>query len=105
MKVYALHTLLPNTSFRPVLGYHSSLVTAKAQAKLQLEKSAEWEISLWEVEMFPTKDDFISMLNADTPSSIIRGKIPRDFIRYNEVIFQNAAMKRREKESKNEQKK
>jgi len=55
--------------------------------------------------MFPTKDDFISMLNADTPSSIIRGKIPRDFIRYNEVIFQNAAMKRREKESKNEQKK
>lgn len=100
MKVYALRELQSEYSFMPVIGYHSSLVAAKAQAKELFSRSAKYDIVSYNMKSRFTKEDVIDLLNGDTLSANIDGKVPRDFLEFTGIEFQSAALKRYRKEQK-----
>lgn len=101
MKVYALREQQPAISYMPVLGYHSSLVSAKEQAKELFNRTAEWDVALYEIQGTVTHADWIDLLNADSITSTYTGRCPRDFLIFVKIAFESAAMKRHRKELRN----
>ena len=102
MKVYALRELQSEYSFMPVIGYHSSLQAAKKQAKELFDRSAEYDIVSYGIQSRFTKEDIIDLLNGDSLSANVEGKVPRDFLFFDKMEFESAAMKRYRKGIKNE---
>lgn len=98
MKVYALREQQLDYSFMPVIGYHSSLLAAKKQAKPLFNRSAAWDIVSYEIKTRFTKEDIIDLLNGDSLSANIEGKVPRDYLDFVKIEFENATMKRYRKE-------
>jgi hypothetical protein len=101
MKVYALRVLHPEHHYMPTIGYHSSLVAAKTQAKTVLDRSAPYEIVSFNMKSRFTKEDIIDLLNGDSLSANIDGKVPREFLEFVGKEFQSASLKRYRKEEKN----
>lgn len=98
MKVYALREQQSETSYMPVIGYHTSLQSAKAQAKELFNRTAAWDVALYEIQGKVTHEDWIDLLNGDSISSQYDGRCPRDFLYFVKIAFENAAMKRYRKE-------
>lgn len=102
MKVYAMREMATEYGYMPVRGYHSSLEAAKKQAKALFNKTAEWDVALYEVPAHVTLDMWVSMLNADSVSADLDGDTPRDFLKFIKIVFESAALKRYRKEQSNE---
>jgi hypothetical protein len=100
MKVYGLRELQSEYSFMPVVGYHSSLQAAKKHAKELFNKTAEYDICLYEVPTNTTLDMWVNLLNGDSLSSVLTGDVPRDHLKFVKIAFESAAMKRYRKEEK-----
>ena len=98
MKVYALREVVTDYGYMPVIGFHTSLEGAKKQAKELFDRSAEWDVALYEIKDRLSHQEWIDLLNGDAISSAIDGKVPRDFIEFEKVAFESAAMKRYRKE-------
>jgi hypothetical protein len=102
MKVYALRQIASDYGYMSVVGYHSSLQAAKKQAKELFDRTAEYDIFVYEIQSKFLKEDIIDLLNGDSISSALDGKVIRDFVYPGEegVVFESAAMKRYRKEEK-----
>lgn len=94
MKVYALREMVTPYGYMPVRGYHTSVESAKKHAKDALEKTSEWDVALYEVPSTIQLINWIDLLNADSISSDLDGRTPRDFLVFSKVVFESAAMKR-----------
>lgn len=100
MKVYATREMVTKYGYMPVKGYHSSLVAAKKQGKDSFDRTAEWDVALYEVPSRVTIEMWISMLNADSVASELDGETPRDFLKFVSIVFESAALKRFRRENK-----
>lgn len=100
MKVYALREKVNNTWYMPIRGFFTSLIEAKKQGREIIGKAAEWDVALYLVPNSVSLADWVDLLNGDSLSSSQDGKVPRDFLDFQEVAFQTPAMKRAQEEAK-----
>ena len=99
MKVYALREMSTVYSgYLPIRGFFTALQEAKKQAKTLFSRSDAWDIVLFDCPTKVSHEMWIDLLNGDSLSSLIDGTVPRDYLVFVEVIFENAALKRYRKE-------